>query len=160
MEGATGVQLFPVILGIASSDVNIEALWRQVEALIHPGPPPAINVPVVQASQAARSAGAANHNRKVVASVVAGIMIAVCVLAGLPSPLPLVLFVGSIGVFFGLLCPLDQSEAVRNFEIKKNTASTSWMEMQRQWEERTSSRLFEQKKAELTNRFPMCGTES
>jgi DNA-binding helix-hairpin-helix protein with protein kinase domain len=151
MEGATGVQLFPVMLGIASSDVNIEALWRQVEALIHPGPPPAINVPVVRASQAARSAGAANHNRKVVASVVAGIMIAVSVLAGLPSPLPLVLFVGSIGVFFGLLRLLDQSEAVRNFEVTRNTASTSWTDMQRQWEERTSPRLFEQKKTELTN---------
>jgi DNA-binding helix-hairpin-helix protein with protein kinase domain len=151
MEGTTGVQLFPVVVGITASEVDIDALWRQVEALIHPGQPPAINVPAVQASQAARSAGAANHNRKVVASVVAGIMMAVSLLAGLPSPLPIVLFVGSIGAFFGLLRLLDKSEAVRNFEVTKNIASASWSDMQRQWEERTSPRAFEQKKAELVN---------
>lgn len=151
MEGATGVQLFPFVVGITASDVNVDELWRQAEALSHPGQPPAINVPMVQASQAARSAAAANHNRKVIASVVARIMIAISVLAGLPSPLQVVLFVGGISAFFGLLRLFDKSQAVRNFEITKNTASARWTDMQRQWEERTSPRPFEQKKAELAN---------
>jgi hypothetical protein len=82
MEGATGVTLFPIIADIAASAVNIDALWLQVEALPHPGQPPAFSAPAVQTSQAAKSAGSANHDRKVIASVVAGIMIAISAGAG------------------------------------------------------------------------------
>jgi DNA-binding helix-hairpin-helix protein with protein kinase domain len=151
MEGATGVPLFPVIADIAASAVNIDALWRQVEALPHPGQPPAINAPPVQASQAAKSTGLANHNRKIIASVVAGIMIALSVLAGLPSPMPFLLFVGGIGAFFGLLSLLDKSSAVRSFEVAKNTTSAMWTDIQKQWQERTNPRAFEQKKVDLQN---------
>jgi hypothetical protein len=48
MEGATGVPLFPVIADIAASAVNIDALWLQVEALPHPGQPPAFSTPAAQ----------------------------------------------------------------------------------------------------------------
>jgi DNA-binding helix-hairpin-helix protein with protein kinase domain len=149
MEGATGVPLFPIIADIAASAVNIDTLWRQVEALPHPGQPPAFSAPAVQASQAAKSAGSANHNRKVIASVVAGIMIAISVLAGLPSPLPFVLFVGGVAAFFALLRLLDKNEVVRSFEVAKNTSSARWTDIQRQWQERTSSQPFEQKKSDL-----------
>jgi hypothetical protein len=73
-------------------------------------------------------------------------MMAVSLLAGLPSPLSIVLFVGSVGAFFGLLGLLDKSETVRNFEVTKNTASASSSDMQRQWEERTSPRSFGRRK--------------
>jgi DNA-binding helix-hairpin-helix protein with protein kinase domain len=77
MEGATGIALFPIITDVAGSAVNIDALWRQIDAIRHPGQPPAFSTPTVQASQAAKSAGSANRDRKVAASGVAGIMIAI-----------------------------------------------------------------------------------
>jgi DNA-binding helix-hairpin-helix protein with protein kinase domain len=143
------VPLFPIVADIAVPTESIDALWRQVEALPHPGQPPAINVPAVQASQAAKSAASANHSRKIIASVVAGIIIAIAALAGLPAPLPLILFVGGIAAFFGLLRLIDKNEAIRGFEIEKNTASTRWTDLQRQWQERTSPQTFEGKKADL-----------
>jgi DNA-binding helix-hairpin-helix protein with protein kinase domain len=149
MEGATGVPLFPVIADIATTAVDVDALWRQVEAIPHPGQPPAFGTPAVQASQAAKSAGSANQNRKIIASLVAGIMIAIAALAGLPKPLPFVLFVGGVAAFFALLRLLDKTEVVRSFEVAKNTSSARWTEIQRLWQERTGPRRFEQKKSEL-----------
>jgi hypothetical protein len=80
MEGATGVALFPLVAPVAGAVFNMEALWRQIESIRHPGPPPEIPTPAVQASQAARRVGAANHTRKIAASIVGGIMIAASVL--------------------------------------------------------------------------------
>jgi DNA-binding helix-hairpin-helix protein with protein kinase domain len=149
MEGATGVPLFPAVADITGSALNLDALWRQVEAVPHPGQAPQIIVPQVQPSQAAKSVGSSNHNRKIIASIVAGVMIAVSVLAGLPSPYPFWLFVGGIAAFFALLRALDQSSSVRSFELAKNTASATWTDIQKQWLERTNPQLFERKKADL-----------
>jgi DNA-binding helix-hairpin-helix protein with protein kinase domain len=151
MEGATGVPLFPAIADFATSAFNIEALWLQVEALRHPGPSPAISPPPVQPSQASKTVGRANHNRKIVASLVAGAMIAMAVLAGLPSPWPFWLIVGGIATFFALLRALDNSSQIRGFEVAKNDSSARWKEIQRQWQECTDPAPFERKKAELSN---------
>jgi DNA-binding helix-hairpin-helix protein with protein kinase domain len=121
MEGATGVSLFPAFADATAAAFNIDALWQEIESLRHPGPTPAINAPVAQASKAARTAARVNHTRKIVASVVAGVMIAVAVLAELPSPWPFWVFVGGIGAFFALLRVLDKSSAVRGFEVAKDS---------------------------------------
>lgn len=149
MEGATGILLFPAIGHIASAAINIDVLWQQIEALHHPGPAPLINVPAVQASDAAKSVGRANHSRKIIASIVAGILIAVSVLAGLPSPWPFWFFVGGIGAFFTLLRALDKTSAVRDFELAKNQANYQWTEIQRKWRERADPSSFDRKKSDL-----------
>ena len=151
MEGATGVALFPAFSDVTSVAFNVDALWRQIEALRHPGPAPAINAPATQASKPAKAAARANHIRKVVASVVAGIMIAIAVLAELPSPWPFWVFVGGIGAFFALLRVLDKSSAVRSFEAAKDSASSTWTETYRQWQERAGQQPFERTKTDLLN---------
>jgi DNA-binding helix-hairpin-helix protein with protein kinase domain len=149
MEGATGIPLFPASGHITSAALNVGVLWQQIEALHHPGPAPLINSPTVQASEAAKAVGRANHARKIVASLVAGILIAVGVLAGLPSPWPFWFLVGGVGAFFTLLKGLDKSAAVRNFEVAKNQASAQWTDLQRQWQARTDPAPFDRKKNEL-----------
>jgi DNA-binding helix-hairpin-helix protein with protein kinase domain len=46
MEDATGATLFPIISDVgATATLNIDLIWRQVEALVHPGPPPKSTFP-------------------------------------------------------------------------------------------------------------------
>jgi DNA-binding helix-hairpin-helix protein with protein kinase domain len=151
MEGATGVALFPFVTPVAGAGFNLEALWRQIESIQHPGPPPAIATPVVQPSQAARRVGAANHTRKIAASVVGGIMIAAAVLGGLPGIAPFVLFVGGIAAFFALLNLLDKSQDVRAFSAAENQAAASWRQMEQQWQSKVGPQTFDQKKHQLTD---------
>ncbi len=149
MEGATGVPLFPLVTKVAGTALDFESLWRQIESIQHPGQPPPIPTPVVHASQAARNVGAANHMRKIAASVVAGILIAVSVLGGLPGIAPMVLFVGGIAAFFLLLNLLDRSKDVRAFDEVQNRASAAWRQLEQEWQSKAGTLMFEQKKRQL-----------
>ena len=59
MEAATGAMLFPIVVPHmpAGATINVDALWRQVLAVPHPGPPPGLAAPNVAPSTQARTLG-------------------------------------------------------------------------------------------------------
>jgi len=149
MEGSTGVHLFSILARPAAGIVNVDVLWHEIEAVANPGPIPALAVPTIQPAAAAKAIGRASHLRKIVASGVAGIMIAAAVLAGLPGVYPFVLFIGGIAAFFVLLNVLDKSKEVRVYEVAQQQSLAKWSQVEREWQSKAGPLAFDQKRTEL-----------
>ncbi len=149
MEAASGLLLFPFVAATLPPGMDVQTLWREIERLPHPGPLPPIPLRAATASSAARSIGTANHNRKVAASVVAGIMIAAAILSGLPGGVRFFLFVGGIAAFFGILKLLDKTDAIRELQSNYDAAARNWTEAQKRWAEAAGPGSFDAKKNDL-----------
>jgi DNA-binding helix-hairpin-helix protein with protein kinase domain len=149
IEAATGVSLFPFVAATLPPGMDVATLWREVENLPQLGPAPSIPSNAAHASAEARALGAASHTRKLVASAVAGIIIAAALLGGLPGNLAFFLFVGGIAAFFGVLRLLDKTEAIRALEAKRDQAARNWTEAQKRWSEGAAPQSFDAKLADL-----------
>jgi DNA-binding helix-hairpin-helix protein with protein kinase domain len=60
MEAATGVELFPFVAGTPITPSDLTSLWRQIESLQSPGPPPDVEtsaLPSLRPSEEARAVG-------------------------------------------------------------------------------------------------------
>jgi DNA-binding helix-hairpin-helix protein with protein kinase domain len=111
MEVATGIILFPIsipdTLGIG---FDINALWREVEAVRHPGLAPSFNDITVQPSEQAKQVRAADVSKNWVAGIVGAVMIAVA-LSGQLKGFGAILFFGGIAAFFTVRSLLDRSDS-------------------------------------------------
>jgi DNA-binding helix-hairpin-helix protein with protein kinase domain len=149
MEAATGLILFPIsIPDTQGVGFDITPLWRDVEALRHPGPAPTITDIVVQPSEQAKQVRAADVSKNWVAGIVGMVMILVA-LSGQLKGFGAVLFFGGIAAFFIVRTLLDRSDQVRHFRPVFEEASRRWDAAKADWLRRAGPKEFDDKKAAL-----------
>jgi DNA-binding helix-hairpin-helix protein with protein kinase domain len=149
MEVATGIALFPIIFqGTPGTLFDIDSLWRQVEALPHPGPAPAIQEIAGRPSEQARAVRSANVSKNWIAGIVGLVMIATA-MSGALKGFGAILFFGGIAAFFVVRNMLDKSDGVRGFRLPFDDAAKKWDAAKAEWLRRAGPREFDQQKAAL-----------
>ena len=68
---------------------------------------------------------------------------------GFPAPAPLFLFVAAIASFFLIRNLVDRSNAAQGYSAAFKTASSNWSSTEQEWQMRTRSAAFDEKKREL-----------
>jgi DNA-binding helix-hairpin-helix protein with protein kinase domain len=149
MEGATGVSLFPVIVpGGGGAALNIDAFWREVTGVAHPGPAPQLATPSVTPSAEAVAVGASNRSKGIaVAAAIAAVIGGIWVL-----PMPdawFLLIILAFGAFFGVKRALDKSSDAEEIRRKHDAASSRWSVARHEWDSRSGAQGFDSKRAEL-----------
>lgn len=149
MEGTTGVTLFPLMLqGIPGALFDIESLWRQVEALPHPGPVPELPDPPAVPSAEARALRSQRQMTNVLAFIVAAGLIGFAFFGGAKG-YGVFLFFGGIAAFFGIKGMLGKSYDVRRFKDAAEAAERRWRTVQNDWRAKAGPGNFDEKKAAI-----------
>ena len=150
MEATTGVDLFPFVRSsVVLTSVDLTALWRQIDALNSPGPPPEIQI--ASPSPSAEAIGIAGSFRRanILAFSLSLIIGSVAVFGGMTGPAPLWLLIGALLSFFGARRWLDKSSDIYKFRDAKMKTETNWNLAQKLWIERMGSKSFDEKKQEI-----------
>ena len=145
MEGATGVAIFPLLIQAEGILFDIDALWRQVEALGHPGPAPIFEEAAVPPSAGARSVNSRETTKNLVAGLVAAAMIGTAILVQFKGGGTL-LFFGGIAAFFVIRTVLDKSDEVHKFRRELDGISAKWTAAQSEWVRNAGPADFDEKK--------------
>lgn len=150
MEAATRAELFPFVsLGGEVTALDLTALWRQIEGLQSPGPPP--NIQATRPAPSAEAVSVANSFRRanVLAFAMALVIGGIGVFGGLSAPAPLLLLIAALVTFFGGRRWLDKSSDVFKFRDAEAKARSTWLHAQQEWTERAGSGAFDSKKQEV-----------
>jgi DNA-binding helix-hairpin-helix protein with protein kinase domain len=151
MEAATGIQLFPFVhTDPISGTIDLNSLWKQIEALTSPGPVPEIAVlPEPTASPDAIDIGRSARRGKIAGFGVSAIFAFLTFAGGFSAPAPLFLFVAAIASFFLIRNFVDRSNAAQGYSTAFNTASSNWSSTEQEWQMRARPAAFDEKKGEL-----------
>jgi DNA-binding helix-hairpin-helix protein with protein kinase domain len=152
MESATGITLFSnLIQTAAGTSFEFDQLWRQVEAVKVPGNPPEIPQPVVRASAGITALRNKSYMGTVGAAIVAGLLIAIGLFAKIKSIPPGLFIFGGIVTFFVLrnLFNTESEQAV--IRARLDTAKKEWDSANAEWQKRTGSQTFFEKKNGLND---------
>jgi DNA-binding helix-hairpin-helix protein with protein kinase domain len=149
MEGATGVSLFPVIVPSAGGTFDIEAFWREVTDVRHPGPAPELSVASADPSPKAIGIGRATRRSKglAVAAAVAAVIGGMFLLPVESAWFLLLIF--GFGAYFGVKAMLDKSTDVEAFRRQHDAASSRWTLARNEWNNRSGAQAFDKKRADL-----------
>src|SRR5262249_44887974 len=124
-------------------------IWRQIDAVSHPGPAPEIAGNWPSASSAAKAAGRSSLIAKVAGLIASCTMMAIGAFGGLKTPAPVYLFLGSLPVYFLIRNSLTNASEVREVKSKYDATFAQWTREYSDWKHRTSPKAFDDKKAEL-----------
>jgi DNA-binding helix-hairpin-helix protein with protein kinase domain len=148
IEGQTGVALFPFIVQDQwGTGFDLDAIWRGLASIAHPGPVPPLPSPSVKLSAAANSLRGWERQRKILAVGAACIPL-VALLAGAKIPF-FWLLVAGIAAFFVVNKLGDRGGEVEEFRKKRDAATADWNQIQADWNTRAGPASFEAKRAEL-----------
>jgi DNA-binding helix-hairpin-helix protein with protein kinase domain len=152
MEAATGVQLFPYLHpDPASGQIDLSALWRQIEGVAHPGPVPQVAHPQPAPVSAAVEVGKSARTARVVGLFVAVMIAGVGAFGGFKAPAPLFIFLASIASYFLVRNAIDKSADLRIFRSEYDAASAKWTKTDQEWKDRVGPKRFDEKKVELVS---------
>jgi DNA-binding helix-hairpin-helix protein with protein kinase domain len=152
MEAATGVQLFPYLHpDPASGQIDLSALWRQIEGVAHPGPVPKVAHSEPAPVSAAVELGKSARRARVVGLFVAAMIAGVGAFGGFKAPAPLFIFLASIASYFLVRNAIDKSADLRIFRSEYDAASAKWTKTDQEWKDRVGPKRFDEKKAELVS---------
>jgi DNA-binding helix-hairpin-helix protein with protein kinase domain len=150
MEAATGVQLFPYLHpDPAHGQIDLAALWRQIEGVPHPGPAPEVTHPQPPPVSAAVEVGKSARTARVMGLFVAVIIAGVGAFGGFKAPAPLFIFIAAIASYFLVRNTIDKSSDLRLYRSEYETSSAKWIKTELEWKDRAGPRPFDEKKAEL-----------
>lgn len=144
MEGATGIVLFPAVQqGGAGTVFDMARLWREIEAVHHPGPAPAIVVPMPEASAESRKLASLGRKRHAAAATLAGIVAAFALVAG-----P-VMLLAAVVMYLVALAANSGDRQVAPIIAAFDAAAARWDRAEKEWSQKAGPGLFEQRKAVL-----------
>ncbi|MFI5001466.1 MAG: hypothetical protein ACHQK9_16425, partial [Reyranellales bacterium] len=154
MEAATGVALFSFAIapGTAGS-FDLEAFWKQVPALEHPGPPPSLEA-VVGKSKPSPSDDVREFNRQrrfhgPLALFVAVVTMAPGVFIDLPPLGRLFFFVAGLGLYYLARRNLRNKEDISGFVARERLLATQWETVRSEWAAKAGIGSFDAKRGEL-----------
>ncbi|MHC2001788.1 hypothetical protein ACYQR9_15265 [Methylobacterium sp. CM6241] len=144
MEGSTGIALFPAVIQNAAGTIfDMARLWREVEAITHPGRAPDVVVPMPEPSAEAVSLGSRTMKRHATAAIIAIITAAFGVAVG-----PVMLLAAGV-VYFVVLAATDGSERTSPIKNAYIAATARWEKAEKEWTLKAGPGLFEQRRAVL-----------
>lgn len=147
MEAATGVALFPLVLPATSgSHFSIDAIWRQIESIPHPGIAPAINAVIPKPTDEALSMRSARFDANVAAAI-AALFPAGFAFSGAAKNWSVFLFVAAVATFFVVRNMLDKSDRKREFDARYTRAEGEWKRADGEWAKRAGAFEFDTKKS-------------
>jgi DNA-binding helix-hairpin-helix protein with protein kinase domain len=147
MEGATGVPLFGLTANTtaALAGFDIAALWRQLDAVMDPGPTPSINAPPQEASKEARALGGRYGLRKILAPA-AGLAAVGLALAYAP---PVWFLAGPVAAFV-IWKMMGDDKGRQAILSSASQAISQWDHTFTLWEKRASSQEYQNVRSALS----------
>jgi len=150
MEAATRVELFPFIpLAGEVTALDLTALWRQIESLQSPGPPPDIELLRPSPSAEAISVAGSFRRANLLAFGLALVISTMGFFGGMTAPAPLLLLIAAFITFLGARRWLDKSSDVYKFRDAEAKSRDAWKRAHQHWTERTGSAAFDSKRQEV-----------
>lgn len=151
IEEATGIGLFSIVLqGTPGGAIEIEALWRQANAIVHPGPTPTIKSPVVESDPEAAEVRAFARNSKLVAGGIAALIAGLALFGGLDAPLPAYLLVGGVAAYFSISKFFGKTGQIAEYRRVLDGATKSWFAARQEWEAKAGPASFDGARARLS----------
>ncbi|WP_083931318.1 helix-hairpin-helix domain-containing protein [Kaistia granuli] len=148
MEAATGVPLFPVVVhGSAGTLFDLDLLWKQLEAIPHPGTAPEFGAITTDASREAKDTTSA-FARNFRALSVSGALIGFAIFGNVGSS-GILLWIAGILAFFVVRHLFDNSAAVGKFRSELAEAEKKWQLAREEWVRRAGSGEFDTRKAKM-----------
>lgn len=152
MEAKAGVALFPLSLPRGDGGLlNLDQLWKQVLALPHPGPAPAIEDPTIAMSLKPALDVQKLKSRQAVAPFLALLAGIVPIAIGFYAVPKAILLAVIVGVVAALLTrrTLGAKGQLEGLAQAKSQAEQKWKQTAEQWNERAGSSHFDRKRSEL-----------
>lgn len=150
MEAATGVPLFPVVVhGFTGTLFDLDLLWKQLEAIPHPGIAPQFGAITATASQEAKNNTSA-FVRNFWALSVSGALIGFAIFGNVGSS-GILLWIAGILSFFVVRHLSDNSAAVGKFRSELAEAEKKWQLSSEEWVRRAGSGEFDARKAKMVS---------
>lgn len=149
MEAATGLLLFPIVIQAPiGAPFDIGSLWRQIEAIGHPGPAPgfAMSTPHEPSDEAK-----AISFRGKIKNWAAGIAAAAIASFGLFGLGEWFFILGGIGSFFFVRSIMNPSEQIEKLRKESEAAYKTWRTIHSDWEIRAGPVSFDKKKSEMVD---------
>ncbi len=150
IEGSTGIALFSLVVQTAAgATFEIEALWRQANAIPNPGPAPALGISAVVPSAEALSVHQARRNSKLVAAAIGLALTGIGIFGGLDSPAPFWLVVTGIAAYFIISKAMNKTEKIAEYKRTLDNATKAWASAKQEWENRAGPDNFNRVRAML-----------
>jgi DNA-binding helix-hairpin-helix protein with protein kinase domain len=152
LEAATGVPLFAPVMSEGTAGLfDLGAFWRQVEAVVHPGPAPEIASPASKPklSSVARRALWRRAWHGPVALLLAVAPAGMAFGVELPLIARLLFLLAAVAIFVLVRWALRSSLDVTTFMVCEHEARKLWQATLAQWEAEAGPRRFDDKRAEL-----------
>lgn len=144
MEGATGIALFPAVVQNAASTIfDMARLWQEVEAIRHPGPAPAITVPVPEASAEARRLATWTMKRHAIAAVLAATVAVFGLALG-----PVMLLAAGVTYLVALVAT-NRDQQTAPIVAAYDAAASRWGQAEKEWLQKAGPASFEQRRSVL-----------
>ena len=151
MESLGANPLFPFVMpaGVPGGGVDVEGLWRMLQALENPGPAPSIESPIVPPSaEAVKVAGAIRVAQPVAAAV------GFCVFVAGVAFKPALFWLFGIGAFLTYIVTLNafsRDSGIERFRKLQSEAEAAVEGVRPEWERRAGGQLFHEAKARFIN---------
>lgn len=144
MEGSTGVALFPAVVQNAAGTVfDMARLWREVEAIQHPGSAPTITLPTPKPSVGAGKLAAWRVKRHAIAATLAAVVLLLGIVFG-----PVMLLAAGVTYLLAFIST-EKTDQIAAIKSAFDTASSRLQLAEREWLQKAGSGLFEQRKSVL-----------
>jgi len=156
MEAQSGASLFPLhIPGSAGVLLNIDALWKQIDAVSQPGAAASFTPPTLEPTPEAKAI-ARNETTRYIWAAFAAIVALLLAAIGLGFGLTLPSFIAAGVAFFIVRSMMHDADAAKKFQGIADEAKLKWQQASGEWLRRAGPEEFEKIKGEASHVRRQC----